>query len=160
MNTLGQLGLLGALVCSGYAAFACIAGSRRGHGAIQRSGTLAAVAAVAALTGVTAVLVRALLARDFAFDYVAQHCDRLLPWHYCLSALWVGQAGSLLLWAWMLGVLALAYRFWPGSEPSRHRKTAFGILMACCGFLVAVMVFGADPMASSLGEQSSTRPQS
>jgi len=153
MNTLGQLALLIALVASGYAAFACVAGSSR-HRAIRRSGTWAAVVAVAALTGVTGVLVRALLAKDFTFAYVAQYCDRLLPWPYCLSALWVGQAGSLLLWAWLLGVLTMAYRFWPGGRPSPIRRTATGILIGNCCFLVAVMVFAADPMAPSLSTPS------
>jgi cytochrome c-type biogenesis protein CcmF len=143
--------LLGALVASGYAAFACIAGYWRGHGAVARSGELSAVAALLALSGVTGVLAWALLVNDFRFAYVAQHSNRVLPWHYSLSALWVGQAGSLLLWAWFSGVLAIAYRFWPRRAPSRLRQPALGVLMACLCFLVAVMIFGADPMQRSLG---------
>ena len=151
MNLLGQFCLLAAFVGAGYAAFACIAGARWDHGAIRRSGSLAAVAAVAALSGVTGVLLWALLAKDFGFAYVAEYSSKLLPWHYSLSALWVGQAGSLLLWAWLLGVLAMIYRFWPRREPSPLRHTTFGILMAYLCFLVATMVFAADPMEPSVG---------
>lgn len=151
MNTLGQVALLGALVGSGYAAFACIVAARGDHRAVRRGAAFAAMAAVAALTGVLVVLAHALLAKDFTFAYVAQYCDRQLSWPYCLSALWVGQAGSLLLWAWMLGVLALAYHLWPGRRCDPLHTTASGILMACCCFLVTVMLFGADPMAASLG---------
>ncbi len=99
-----------------------------------------------ALTGVMVVLAWALLVKDFSFQYVAQYSSRLLPWHYSLSALWVGQAGSLLLWAWLLGLLALVFRCWPGTKSTPLRDPAFGILMAYCGFLTATMVFAADPM--------------
>ena len=81
---------------------------------------------------------------------MAQYSSRLLPWYYALSAFWVGQAGSLLFWAWLVGVLAMVYRFWPRRTPSPLREPALAILMAYQCFLVAMMVFGADPMQPSL----------
>ena len=39
---------------------------------------------------------------DFSLEYVASHSARSMPLHYRLAALWGGQAGSLLLWLWML----------------------------------------------------------
>ncbi|MHC4401489.1 MAG: heme lyase CcmF/NrfE family subunit [Planctomycetota bacterium] len=150
MITLGQLCLLAAFVASGYAAFACITGRRRDHGALCRSGDVAAVAGVLALTVVTVILASALVAKDLRFAYVGRYTSSTLPWHYSLSALWVGQSGSLLLWALLLGILAVAYRFWPRPDPSRLREYVFGVLMAYLGFLVAIMVFAADPMEPSL----------
>ena len=44
----------------------------------------------------------ALATNDFSLSYVAQHSARTMPLHYRLGALWGGQAGSLLLWGWML----------------------------------------------------------
>ncbi|MAG33023.1 MAG: cytochrome C biogenesis protein [Deltaproteobacteria bacterium] len=44
----------------------------------------------------------ALASNDFSLGYVAQHSARTMPLHYRLGALWGGQAGSLLLWGWML----------------------------------------------------------
>ena len=44
----------------------------------------------------------ALATNDFSLAYVAQHSARTMPLHYRLGALWGGQAGSLLLWGWML----------------------------------------------------------
>ncbi len=44
----------------------------------------------------------ALASNDFSLAYVAQHSARTMPLHYRLGALWGGQAGSLLLWGWML----------------------------------------------------------
>ena len=151
MTTLGQFCLLIALVGSGYAAFACLVGWRSGHRAIRVGGLVAAWTAVLALiTATTVVLAWALLTGDFRFEYVVRYSDRSLPWHYCLSALWVGQAGSLLVWAWFLAVLAMIFRFWPSRESSELRAPAFGVLMAYLFFLTAVMVFSADPMQPSL----------
>jgi len=151
MNVLGQLSLFFAFVGSGYAAFACMVGRQPDRRRIGRSGDAAGVVSVLALTTVTVVLARALLVKDFHFAYVAEYSSRRLPWHYSLSALWVGQAGSLLVWAWFLGVLGLVYRFWPHRKRSELREHVFGMMMAYLSFLVAVMVFGADPMEPSLG---------
>ena len=101
------------------------------------------------LSLVLVMLTWALLSRDFSYEYVANYSSRLLPWQYRIAALWVGQAGSLLLWAWMMGALALALRFLPTAD-SVLCRTAFGLVMGNVCFLVAVMVFAADPMAPSL----------
>lgn len=146
MRMMGQICLLAAFVGVGYASFACLLGTRWERRGLQRTGLASAIGGMLALSLVVVVLARALLVKDFSFDYVAQYSSLLLPWHYSLSALWVGQAGSLLLWAWLLGLLALAFRFWPWKKPNALRDPAFGILMGYCGFLVATMVFAADPM--------------
>lgn len=44
----------------------------------------------------------ALATNDFSLSYVAAHSARTMPLHYRLGSLWGGQAGSLLLWGWML----------------------------------------------------------
>jgi cytochrome c-type biogenesis protein CcmF len=150
MTTLGQLCLLIALVGSGYAAFACIAGWRGGYGAVLKGGLVAAWAALGGLSGAAAILAGALLVKDFRFDYVARYSDALLPAQYSLSAFWVGQAGSLLLWAWFVAVVAIAYRFTAGQRAGGIGNLAFGVLMAYACFLVAIMVFAADPMQPSL----------
>jgi cytochrome c-type biogenesis protein CcmF len=150
MRMIGQLGLLLAFVASGYAAFAGLVGWLVHHRTLSRSGLYAAVASVGSLTVTLTVLAWALVKRDFTFRYVADYSSWLLEWYYSLSALWVGQAGSLLLWSWMLGILALAYRFGPGTGSSTLQDGTLGVLMACLCFLVVIMVFGADPMAPSV----------
>ncbi|MCP4907268.1 MAG: heme lyase CcmF/NrfE family subunit [bacterium] len=48
----------------------------------------------------------ALANNDFSLSYVAAHSARTMPLHYRLGAFWGGQAGSLLLWGWMLAAYA------------------------------------------------------
>ena len=150
MRFVGQLCLLGAFIGTGYAAFACITGWRNGRRLIRRSGAIAGVASGLLLTMALAVLLIGLLRHDFRFAYVSNYSSRQLPWHYTFSALWVGQAGSLLLWAWLSSMLALAFRYLPSCQTNSLREPAFGVLMGFCCFLVATMVFAADPMAPSL----------
>ena len=132
------------------------------------AGQWAGTMSVIALTVGLMVLGHALYTKDFDFAYVAQYSSRLLPWHYSLSALWVGQAGSLLLWAWMLGLLALLFRRRAirGSlkaeagedglncEGERLSEVTFGLLMAYLCFLTGTMVFAADPMEPSVTHSS------
>lgn len=148
MRVLGEICLLLSLVAIGYAAVLSI-----GRGAAspwtRRLIALATTTGFASLTVTTAVLIWALVTRNFHFEYVAQYASRLLPWQYCLSALWVGQAGSLLLWAWIAAMLAIVLRCSPASD-TRARDVAFGLVLANVTFLIVVMVFAADPMAASV----------
>jgi cytochrome c-type biogenesis protein CcmF len=136
------------LVATGYAAFLSVWRGGRSPAWRQRVAVAAGIVGIATLTLTMFVLALALVERDFRFEYVTQYASRFLPWQYCLSALWVGQAGSLLLWAWMICFVALLLRKLPGPD-TELRGTAFGLVMANVCFLVAVMVFAADPMASN-----------
>lgn len=148
MRLLGEIGLLVSLVSTGYAAFLSIVPESDARRLRPRLALTIALAGQIALSTTVLVLACALVWRDFRFEYVAQYASRQLPWQYCLSALWVGQAGSLLLWAWMMGAMAILLRVWP-SPDSGVRNTAFGLVMGNVCFLVAVMVFAADPMAAN-----------
>jgi cytochrome c-type biogenesis protein CcmF len=150
MTSLGQLCLLLALVCSGYAAFAAIVGARSNGRRLVRSAFAAALAAIVSLTAVVVLLAHALVQKDFRFEYVTEYSDPLLPWYFSLSALWVGQAGSLLLWSWFVAGLAMLFSFTSRRGPPEIRNVAFGVQMTYLAFLLAIMVFAADPMAPSL----------
>ncbi|MDH3214477.1 MAG: heme lyase CcmF/NrfE family subunit [Myxococcales bacterium] len=53
-------------------------------------------------------LFAAFAGNDYQLEYVARHSARSMSLHYRLAALWGGQAGSLLLWLWMLGAYSTA----------------------------------------------------
>jgi cytochrome c-type biogenesis protein CcmF len=167
MRAAGELCLLATLVASGIAAFV---GLWPGLAADRRLRVAAAWGnwlSLAFLSLSVGVLATALCRRDFTFEYVALYSSKLLPWYYSLSSLWVGQAGSLLLWAWLLAVVAAVFRItrndrprfsggrgvWevPIGErpPADWFEPACGVLMGSLCFLIAVMVFAADPMAAN-----------
>lgn len=153
MRVVGQLALLTAFVTAGYGAFAAIAGSCVDRVDLRRQGQWLAWITVALLSAVIAILAHALVVKDFSFDYVAQSSSRLLPWHYSLSSLWVGQAGSLLLWAWILAILTLLFHAQTRAGSGTVRSTTLGILLGCVDFLLAILVIAADPMKASVLER-------
>ena len=150
MLIFGQICLLGAFVASGFSAFVSLASCSDEHRVLRKGALYSSVASLLLLTVVVLILSIALLTKDFRFAYVAQYCSQLLPWYYGLSSLWVGQAGSLLLWAWFLGSLTMIFRFLTSEKTDSLRERAFGLLMANYCFLIATMVFAADPMAQSV----------
>jgi cytochrome c-type biogenesis protein CcmF len=117
---------------------------------MKRAGILCGIMTVACLSGAIVILGRALLTRDFQYEYVASYSSRLLSWQYALSALWVGQAGSLLLWAWLLSLVTLLFRILPARD-KLLRDVAFGILLANIVFLISILIFAADPFKPTLG---------
>ena len=114
VTILGQLCLLAAFIASGYAAFSCLVGWKCQHRLLGRAGIGAGVVGVSAADASQCDPGRSVATSRFPFRLcAAQYSSRLLPWYYALSTFWVGQAGSLLFWAWSVGILAMIYRFWP-----------------------------------------------
>jgi cytochrome c-type biogenesis protein CcmF len=96
------------------------------------------------------VLAQALLQRDFRFAYVAEYSHEQLPWHYSLSALWVGQEGSMLLWTWLLMLVTVVFVVQARRLSERLRYMSQTVLMAYLTFLLVIIVFAADPLKPSL----------
>jgi cytochrome c-type biogenesis protein CcmF len=116
---------------------------------MKRAGIFCGIIAFACLSSAIFILGRALLIRDFHYEYVSSYSSRLLSWQYALSALWVGQAGSLLLWAWFLSLVTLLFRVLP-TRDRLLRDAAFGILLTNVLFLTSILIFAADPFKPTL----------
>jgi cytochrome c-type biogenesis protein CcmF len=149
MRVLGEICLLTSLAATGYAAFLSLWMGCKSTRTYQRITLGAAVYGLAGLTVTIGILAFALVTRDFRFAYVAEYVSRFLPQRYCFSALWVGQAGSLLLWTWMTALLAVILRI-VATANRELRNAAFGFVLVEVFFLLCVSVFAADPMAPSL----------
>ncbi len=107
MIDLGYLALLLALVISVYAALAAFLGKRFNYPQFLASARNGVYAVGGLLTVVALALIYALVTHDFQVEYVASYTSLDLPLFYALSAFWAGQAGSLLLWAWLLALFSV-----------------------------------------------------
>jgi cytochrome c-type biogenesis protein CcmF len=109
MPELGQAALV---VCLGLAVYAVAAGgfaAWKHRRRLAESAENAVLASFAAALVASAVLLIALVDKDFGFVYVSEHSSLELPRAYSISAFWGGQEGSLLLWLLILtGFSALA----------------------------------------------------
>jgi cytochrome c-type biogenesis protein CcmF len=106
----------------------------------------AGIAGFAAVTAAAFALVWSVFANDFSITYIAEHSNRALPAIYKFSALWSGQEGSLLLWAWLLGAFGFVLRLQHRRDPKLYAY-AGAILAGIQVFFLAVLNFAAPPFA-------------
>src|SRR5580704_9651007 len=70
----------------------------------------AGIAGFFAVSTAAFALVYSVFNNDFSITYILQHSNRALPAPYKFAALWSGQEGSLLLWAWLLATYGFVLR--------------------------------------------------
>ncbi len=155
MPELGSFALLLALALSGYTLVAGAIALRQlstnsaGRVSPERLAETARRAGIASFVVVSVAafaLLWAAFNNDFSVAYILHHSNRALPGPYKFAALWSGQEGSLLLWAWLLATYGLVLRL-------RHkvdvRLTAFAstILAGIQLFFLLLLNFAATPFS-------------
>jgi cytochrome c-type biogenesis protein CcmF len=110
-----------------------------GRNGVYTTATLLALALLALLVS--------FLGNQFQVQYVAQHSNRDLPLYLKASAVWAGQEGSLLLWAFLQALFAALVVGRPAerSRPLIPWATAF--LNLITAFFVAMTLFLSNPFA-------------
>jgi len=104
MSALGSIAVYLALGAALWAAGVGFYGARTKNAMAIRSAEGAIKATAVCLTTGALALWWALITHDFTIQYVAEVSSRALPLFYTIGALWAGQAGSILLWAWILSI--------------------------------------------------------
>jgi len=106
----------------------------------------AGIAGFVAVTAAAFALIWSVFTNDFSITYIMEHSNRALPAAYKFSALWSGQEGSLLLWAWLLGMYGFVLRLTHKSDVTLYAYA--GTIMAGIQvFFLAVLNFAAPPFA-------------
>jgi cytochrome c-type biogenesis protein CcmF len=154
MPEFGSFSLMLALVLSAYTlVFGGIALTRGSDSRALRLGETARRAGIAsfvALCCAASALIWAAFTNDFSVSYIMHHTNRDLNSAYKFSALWSGQEGSLLLWAFLLAGYGFVLRV-------RHkvdvRLVAFAstILAGIQVFFLLLLNFAAPPFAIQPG---------
>ncbi len=145
MNAIGEFSLLLSVVVAAYAAVAAWWGCRTERGDWIRSGENTLFALAGLLTLSMAALIYALVTHDFSLTYVVNYSNRTQPMAYTVSALYGGNDGSLLFWAWMLAVFASIVVL---QNRHRHRDLmphVVGVFGVVAFFFVGVMLLLANP---------------
>jgi cytochrome c-type biogenesis protein CcmF len=124
-----------------------------GAGRLGETARRAGIASFIALSCSAFALVWAAFTNDYSVSYILHHTNRDLNTAYKFSALWSGQEGSLLLWAWLLSGYGFVLRI-------RHkidvRLSAFAstILAGIQVFFLLLLNFAAPPFAIQPGPVS------
>ena len=156
MAQFGSFALILALVLSFYSLFAGMLalflsarGDRRAD-LLAETARRAGIAIFFSVTSAALALVISVLNNDFSLAYIRDHSNIALPAPYKIAALWSGQEGSLVFWAWLLSTYALVVRF-------RHKVDvqltahASVILAAVQFFFLLLINFAAHPFAQVPG---------
>jgi len=106
----------------------------------------AGIAGFVAVTAAAFALIWSVFTNDFSIAYIAEHSNRALPGAYKFSALWSGQEGSLLLWAWLLATYGFVLRLTHRTDVKLYAY-AGTILAGIQLFFLAVLNFAAPPFS-------------
>jgi len=155
MPSFGSFSLLLALVLSAYTLFSgalalwAIANGRQlaiSAEHLRETSRRAGMASFFCMCCAAFALIYASFTNDYSVDYILHHTNRALNSTYKFAALWSGQEGSLVLWAWLLSAYGFVLRL-------RHKVDitlsayASTILAAIQIFFLLLLVFAAPPFA-------------
>ena len=105
---IGFLTLLLAFICAVYAVVAAIYGARKKDDRWVRSARNGLIATFPLLLLAAGLIITALVTGDFSIAYVSQVSSWGMPTYLKVTALWGGQAGSLLFWNLLLSAFTAA----------------------------------------------------
>ncbi len=145
MADIGYIALILALVASIYSAIAFALGTRRGDARLVASAKNSLLAVCGLVSVATAILVYALVTHDFQIEYVASYTSSDMSLSYLISALWAGNDGSLLFWAWLISLFAVVVVLQKRVVGKELVPYASMIIMATAAFFFALLVFVSNP---------------
>ena len=84
----------------------------------------------------------AFLSSDFSLSVVANHSSRETPLFYKFTAMWSSQEGSLLLWAFLLSLVASVSLYFTRRKLRDVVPWATAIMLGIAVFFTSLMLFG------------------
>ncbi len=145
MSLLGRVVVLLALGCAVFAIAAALMSRRPGRRIWQRSAERAVYTTFALMTGAMLVMVYALLTDNFWFTSVADYSNSTLTWYYKIGGLWASEAGSLLLFAWILSMYAALVTWLNRRRQRELMPIVDAVLMTVVGFFCFLLSFATSP---------------
>ncbi len=146
MPQIGSFSLLLALALALYSFVIGVMALLRKDARLGETARRAGVAVFVAVTIAALALVTAALSNDFSLAYILHHSNRDLPVAYKIAALWSGQEGSLLFWAWLLSAYGFVLRVRHKVDPQLTAH-ASAVIAAVQVFFLLLVNFAAHPFA-------------
>ena len=145
MEIVGRAALLLALAAAVYAIVMALGSRRRGRRDWQLSAERAVYGVFAMATLAIGTMWAALLTDQFDLRNVEGYSSSTLGWQYKLTALWASQAGSLLLWGWLLTAFS-ALVVWTNRRRNRElMPVVVAVLMTVAIFFTGLLSFVTSP---------------
>ena len=145
MAEIGYWALALTLIVSAYTAVALILGTRRGNPSLVESARNGVFAAATSSTIASGALMYLLVSRDFGIRYVYEHVSTYLATIYTVSAFWAGQEGSLLVWLWLVTLLAAVMATRRRVMGEALGSYALAVMAFTQGFLALILLLASNP---------------
>lgn len=128
-----------------YGGAAAYFGARRNQAPWVDSARAAMLLTFPLLTLSALSLVYSLVKLDFQIEYVATVTSRSMPLYLRATALWGGQAGSLLFWAWLMSAFASAVMLRDWRRDRAFLPWVILVSTLTLGFFLALILFFENP---------------
>ena len=145
MADIGYIALCLALTASVYSAIAYTVGARRRNWPLVTSAKNSLLAVSGLISISIAILAYALVTHNFQLEYVASYSSRDMPLAYLLSALWAGNDGSLLFWAWLLSIFAAIVILQKRNIGQELVPYASSVIAVTLAFFLVLLLFVSTP---------------
>lgn len=142
---LGQFALVMALMMALVQAFFPLVGAHRGFGLWMAVAKPAARSHFLFLATAFACLTVAFIQNDFSLLYVAEHSNSSLPTYYRITAVWGAHEGSMLLWAFILGLWTFAVTVFSRSLSEEMLARVLGIMALVSIGIELFILFTSNP---------------
>ena len=156
MASFGDITLYALLLLSTWTGALAMVGAARRQASVVRAARLSSYATAVVATLSILVLAYSFAVSDFSLKYVHQYSDAAMPMFYKLTAVWGGQSGSMLVWAWLLAVMGA----WSVHANRVRLKElvpwALVMLMVVLDFFCLMMLLAANPFDTFLVEIPTT----
>ncbi len=109
-------------------------------------GARAAVAISCGLvTAAVGFMIFLLLTHNFSYEYVAMYTSGDLSPVYLVGALWAGNLGTMLFWAWLISIVAVLVLITIRGRSRELMPFAAAVVMVTEAFLLGLLVFIQNP---------------
>jgi cytochrome c-type biogenesis protein CcmF len=142
---LGRIAVITALVAAVYSTVAAYWGARRQEARWVESARNATVVIFPLVVLACTLLVVSILRNDFSLDYVWRVSSRDMPTYLKVTALWGGQAGSLLFWNLLLAAFTAAAMLRKWDEQRELMPYALAVASVTQIFFLMLSAFVENP---------------
>ena len=143
--TIGFVFLSLALAACIYSIAAYIFGLRTNRPQLTQSARQATLAATSLFSASVIILLIALVNHNFEIEYVAAYTSTDMTLPYLISALWAGNAGSLLFWGWIVSLSAAVVVLRRKKQGQELVPYATMIVMVVQAFFLLLLIFAQNP---------------
>jgi cytochrome c-type biogenesis protein CcmF len=128
-----------------YAVAAAIYGVRKDHPAWVDSARNAMLLTFPLLTVTALMIITLLVTNHYEVEYVSEVTSRSMPMYLKVTALWGGQAGSLVFWSWLMSAFASAVTLRKWDRDREFLPWVIVVASITLAFFLSLVIFIENP---------------